>query len=135
MGVMKHWKALANINDTKKSIERMEYEMNDMGLVQQGDTVDSQRQKADLINATQQVNAQRDRTLAQRHRMMALMTDTNHGNHYQGRLRYIFLQWAAHTKRQVHFARCIRNVVQKALWERGFQNIREFSRDKQLTRS
>ena len=29
----------------------------------------------------------------------------------------------------------IANLLEKALWERGFQNIREFSRDKQLTRS
>jgi len=50
-------------------------------------------------------------------------------------LRFIFLQWAAHTKRQRHFANCIKNVVMKSMWERGFQNIREFARDKTMTRN
>ncbi len=65
---------------------------------------------------------------------MALMTDNNQNSHMQGRLRALFLAWASHTKRQRHFARCIQNVCTKSLWQRGFQNIREFARDKGLTR-
>ena len=34
MAVMLNWKAQANINDTRKAIANMEYEMGDMGLVQ-----------------------------------------------------------------------------------------------------
>ena len=33
------------------------------------------------------------------------------------------------------FTDAIANVIQKSIWQRGFQNIREFSRDKQCTRS
>jgi len=65
---------------------------------------------------------------------MALMTENNLNNDFQGRLRFLFGQWKEHTRKQKHFASCIRNVMLKSLWQRGFQNIREFSRDKKLTR-
>lgn len=84
---------------------------------------------------TRATREETDKTLAKRSKMMALMTEQNQGNHFQGRLRAIFLAWNAHTKRQVHFSNCIAKVVSRSLWQRGFQNIREFARDKHLTRS
>ena len=38
LAVMMNWKALAKINDTRKAIAGMDYEMGDMGLVQNGDS-------------------------------------------------------------------------------------------------
>ena len=34
-----------------------------------------------------------------------------------------------------HLSNCIKNVMSKSCWNRGFQNIREFARDKALTRN
>ena len=108
--------------------------MNDINIVQQGDSTTFEKQKNELEQATKCLNAETDKTLAKRANLVALMTDHNQNNHFQGRLRALFLAWARHTKSQYHFARCIRNTVQKAMWQRAFQNIREFSRDKDLTR-
>ena len=135
MAVMKNWKSLAGINETKSKIEQIDYEMNDMGLVQSGNTAEFEKQKADLIEQTRAVNGEFDNAVTKHSKVMAMMTDYNQSNHFQGRLRYIFLQWAAHTKRQRHFSNCIKNVIMKSIWERGFQNIREFARDKHLTRN
>ena len=38
LAIFMHWKALSKINDTKKQIADMEYQINDMGLVQNGDS-------------------------------------------------------------------------------------------------
>ena len=65
---------------------------------------------------------------------MALMTENNQNLDFQGRLRFLFGTWREHTRRQVHFTKCISNVISKSLWQRGFQNIREYSRDKNMTR-
>ena len=66
--------------------------------------------------------------------MMAMMTDQNANSHFQSKLRAIFLSWREHTKKQKHFSTCIQNVITKAVWQKGFQNIREYSRDKTRTR-
>ena len=108
--------------------------MHDMSLVQAGETATFEKRKAELQEETRAVNAEFDKTVAKRSKLMALMTENNQNMHFQGRLRFLFLQWAAHTRRMSHFARCTTRVIQKALWQRGFQNIREFARDKQLTR-
>ena len=65
---------------------------------------------------------------------MALMTENNQNLDFQGRLRYLFGSWREHTKRQVHYTQLLSRVMSKSAWQRGFQNIREFSRDKQMTR-
>ena len=49
IAVFANWKAQAKINDTKVDIGQMEYEMNDMALVQSGDTAEFQKKKAALI--------------------------------------------------------------------------------------
>ena len=40
IAVFANWKAQANISDTKVSIGQVEFEMNDMALVQAGDTAE-----------------------------------------------------------------------------------------------
>ncbi len=80
------------------------------------------------------VNAEKEKTLAKRTKMMAIMTETNQNTHFCGRLRAIFSAWVAHTKQQRHFTDRIQSVITKSLWQRGFQNIREYARDKDRTR-
>ena len=108
--------------------------MGDMGLVQNGDNSEFLHKKKLLVDETQVTNAEFDKTVVKRSKVMALMTEFNQNNDFQGRLRFIFGSWRDHTKRQRHFSRCIQRVIEKSIWQRGFQNIREFSRDKQLTR-
>ena len=112
----------------------MEYQMGDMAIVQKGDDSEFQKQKQVLVEQTRTANAEIDKTIVKRSKVMALMTDFNQNNDFQGRLRFLFGQWREHTRRQKHFAMCIKSVMLKSLWQRGFQNIREFSRDKKLTR-
>ena len=80
-------------------IKQIEYEMSDADLVRKGDTAEYERQKADLMEQTRSVNTQFDIAMTKRSKLMAIMSDQNQNNHFQGRLRYIFLQWVAHTKR------------------------------------
>lgn len=54
--------------------------------------------------------------------------------HFQSRMRACFLAWRDHTRRTVAFVNTLTHVIQNTLWHQGFQNIKEFSRDKQLTR-
>ena len=49
MAVMKNWKALAGINETKEKVAQIEYEMHDQSLVQAHNTSEYQKQKADLL--------------------------------------------------------------------------------------
>ena len=134
LAIFANWKCLANINDTKKNISGLEYEMNDIAITQKFENSEFEKNRASLQEMTKSTNVEFDNHMAKRSKIMALMTENNQGNHMQGRLRYIFLQWAAHTKRQRHLANCIKTVCLKSLWQRGFQNIREYSRDKGLTR-
>lgn len=40
-------------------------------------------------------------------------------NHYTSQRRFIFDQWSDHTRREVYFINCIKNVFSKSLWETG----------------
>ncbi len=62
------------------------------------------------------VNREFEKTMAKRSKVMALMTENNQGQHFQGRLRFLFLQWAAHTKRHRAAAEAVRNAIEKSLW-------------------
>ena len=108
--------------------------MGDIKLTHDHQNREYVKKKAELEEMTRVTNVEFDKHMAKRSKIMALMTDNNQNSHMQGRLRNLFLQWAAHTKRQRHFAHCIQNVCTKSLWQRGFQNIREFARDKGMTR-
>ena len=46
----------------------------------------------------------------------------------------MFVRWRAHTRRQLRFLKAVTNTVQKSMWQNGLDNIREFARDKHLTR-
>ena len=91
MAVMKNWKAIANIRDTKNGISNMDCEMNDMGIVQGHDVNNFERTKLNLIRATKDVNNEADQTVVKRSKLMALMCENTNNTHYQGKLRYIFL--------------------------------------------
>lgn len=99
MAVFAHWKALSKINDTKKSIAALEYQMGDTSIAQQGTTADFEKERADLIAKTAGINGEFDQLVIKRSKVMALMVDTNQNNHFQSRFRSIFLGWRAHTKR------------------------------------
>ena len=87
-----------------------------------------------MADETREAKTEYDNTVVKRSKVMALMTEFNQNNDFQGRLRFLFGHWREHTRKQKHFSTCIRNVISKSIWQRGFQNIREFARDKQLTR-
>ena len=56
--------------------------MNDMSIVQNHDKMEYEKKKASLIEATQTVNNDYDKTLAKRSKMMSLMTDNNQNMHF-----------------------------------------------------
>lgn len=58
----------------------------------------------------------------------------NDENNFMSKQRAYFLSWRDHTKRTVAFCKTLTHVIEATLWHQGFQNIKEYSRDKQLTR-
>ena len=91
--------------------------MGDIKLTHDHQNREYVKKKAELEEMTRVTNVEFDKHMAKRSKIMALMTDNNQNSHMQGRLRNLFLQWAAHTKRQRHFANCIQNVCTKSLWQ------------------
>jgi hypothetical protein len=49
-------------------------------------------------------------------------------NHFMNRKQYIFLQWSKYVKREVYFIKCMKNIMQKSLWDQGFQAIKQAAR-------
>ena len=82
MAVFANWKAICKINDTKKAISDIEYQMGDMDLVREGNTAEFEKQKQDLVEATRTTNAEFEKTMIKRSKMMALMTETNQNSHF-----------------------------------------------------
>ena len=111
MAVMMNWKAIAKISDTRKAISDLEYEMGDMGLVQHGDETSFEQRKQKLIAETEAVHGESNETMIKRSKVMAALCEKTNNTHYQSKLRYLFLQWAAHTKRMVRFSQCITNAI------------------------
>ena len=135
MSVMKRWKNNIGISDQKESLAEMTKEMNDAGITLNytGDQFDQEKARLEEETAAaEKITAQIN---AKHMNFMTHIEFQNHENHYQGRLRYIFTQWAAFTKRQRHFANCIKNVIEKSMFQKGIDNIRAFSEDKKLTRN
>lgn len=64
-----------------------------------------------------------------------MIINRNDTCHFMSKRRAVFLAWKDHTKRTVAFCRTLRHVIENTLWHQGFQNIKEFSRDKALTRN
>lgn len=58
----------------------------------------------------------------------------NDENHMMSKRRAFFLGWKDHTRRTVAFCRTLTHVIEHTIWHQGFENIKEFSRDKALTR-
>ena len=77
----------------------MEYQMGDMSLVQNGDNVEFEKQKQLLVAETRTTKAEFDKTVVKRSKVMALMTEFNQNNDFQGRLRFLFGSWREHTRK------------------------------------
>ena len=77
MSVMKNWKDMANINDTKKKIAEIEYQMGDADLVTTHNTAEYKKQKEDLLQNISGVNGEFDNAMNKRSKIMALMSDQN----------------------------------------------------------
>lgn len=135
MNVLKMWKRNVDISTKKEQLTEMAKEMNDAGLTLNHTEEEYKAEKERLERETAAANKVHDQILAKHNNFMAHIAFQNHENHYQGRLRYIFTQWAAFTKRQRHFVDTIKLVITKSVWQRGFDNIRAFSEDKKLTRN
>ena len=67
-------------------------------------------------------------------RTFEFVVKLNDRNNYMHKKRACFLAWNDHTKRVKGFTRTLVHVINHTLWHQGFQNIKEFSRDKHLTR-
>ena len=135
MSCIKLWKNNLGIADQKEALAEMAKEMNDEGLMLNHTEEEYKAEKARLLQETAAAQAVHEQVVAKHNNFMAHIAFQNHENHYQSRLRYIFTQWAAFTKRQRHFADSIKNVILKSMWQKGFDNIRAFSEDKKLTRN
>ena len=116
LSCMKLWRNNAGISERKEALAEMAKEMGDEGLVIGKTEEDYKAEKARLEEETAAANAIHAHVLAKHENFMAHIAFQNHENHYQGRLRYIFTQWAAFTKRQRHFADSIKNVIMKSMW-------------------
>lgn len=134
MSCIKTWKRNLDISDKREALAEMGKEMNDEGLAIHHTEEAYKADKQQLQEGTAAANAIHEKVLAKHSAFMGHLMFQNHENHYQSRLRYIFTQWAAFTKRQRHFANSIRNVVQKSMWQKGMDHIKAFSEDKKLTR-
>lgn len=56
--------------------------MNDMKLVNKGSTAEFDAEKKDLVRQTQELDAESEKTLIKRSKMLALMTENNQNTHF-----------------------------------------------------